>query len=389
MIRNFARKSTLPLVTLFTLALLAGCAGKQEETRYSPKELQRFEASAELKRDWRQRAGRGLGRAAYPISPALDGEAIFAADEHGRVMAFAADSGQQRWRTELDVGVSSGLSAVAGHVYLGTRNGEVLALNQANGDIAWRARVSSEVLAPPQPSQQLIVVQSVDGTVTALDRQSGQERWVYSASQPSLTLRGTGTPTVIDPVTFAGFANGRLVTLDNRNGQPLWERRIAMSQGRSEIERMVDLSGQPVLTPDGRLFVTSYNGRLAALDAANGDVLWQRELSSHLTPVLVGDRLLTVNEMSHVLAFDAHSGEELWRNRDLQNRQLTAPAFADGNLVVGDFEGYLHLIDIQSGRFTARTRVDSSGISVRPLTDYRRIYVLANDGRLEALDIRR
>ena len=389
MIRNFARKSTLPLVALFTLALLAGCAGKQEETRYSPKELQRFEASAELKRDWRQRAGRGLGRAAYPISPALDGETIFAADERGRVMAFAADSGQQRWQTDLDVGVSSGLSAVAGHVYLGTRNGEVLALNQANGDIAWRARVSSEVLAPPQPSQQLLVVQSVDGTVTALDRQSGQERWVYSASQPSLTLRGTGTPTVIDPVTFAGFANGRLVTLDNRNGQPLWERRIAMSQGRSEIERMVDLSGQPVLTPDGRLFVTSYNGRLAALDAANGDVLWQRELSSHLTPVLVGDRLLTVNEMSHVLAFDAHSGEELWRNRDLQNRQLTAPAFADGNLVVGDFEGYLHLIDIQSGRFTARTRVDSSGISVRPLTDYRRIYVLANDGRLEALDIRR
>jgi len=389
MIRNFARKSTLPLVALFTLALLAGCAGKQEETRYSPKELQRFEASAELKRDWRQRAGRGLGRAAYPISPALDGETIFAADERGRVMAFAADSGQQRWQTDLDVGVSSGLSAVAGHVYLGTRNGEVLALNQANGDIAWRARVSSEVLAPPQPSQQLLVVQSVDGTVTALDRHSGQERWVYSASQPSLTLRGTGTPTVIDPVTFAGFANGRLVTLDNRNGQPLWERRIAVSQGRSEIERMVDLSGQPVLTPDGRLFVTSYNGRLAALDAASGDVLWQRELSSHLTPVLVGDRLLTVNEMSHVLAFDAHSGEELWRNRDLQNRQLTAPAFADGNLVVGDFEGYLHLIDIQSGRFTARTRVDSSGISVRPLTDYRRIYVLANDGRLEALDIRR
>src|SRR5690625_6660576 len=94
-------------------------------------------------------------------------------------MAFAADSGQQRWQTDLDVGVSSGLSAVAGHVYLGTRNGEVLALNQANGDIAWRAPVSSEVLAPPQPSQQLLVVQSVDGTVTALDRHSGQERWVY------------------------------------------------------------------------------------------------------------------------------------------------------------------------------------------------------------------
>ena len=388
MIRILTRKTTLALTTIVALSLLAGCANKAEP-RYSPKELQRFEASAELKRDWRQRAGRGLGRATYPISPALDDGTIYTADERGRVMAFDAESGRRQWQTDLEVGVSSGLTATAGQIYLGTRNGEVLALSQANGEVAWRARVASEVLAPPQPNQQLLVVQSVDGSITALDRHNGQERWVYSVTQPALTLRGTGTPTVIDPITFAGFANGRLITLDNRNGQPLWERRIAVSQGRSEIDRMVDLSGQPVLTPDGRLFVTSYNGQLSALDASNGELLWQRELSSHHTPVLVGDRLFTVNEASHILAFDARSGEELWRNRDLEGRKVTAPAFSDGNLVLGDFEGYLHLIDIQNGRFTARTRVDRSGISLRPLTDYRRIFVLANDGRLEALDIRR
>ncbi|MBA2779379.1 outer membrane protein assembly factor BamB [Billgrantia kenyensis] len=385
---TLARKSSLALLATLALGLLAGCANKAEP-RYPPKELQRFEASAELATDWRQRVGQGLGRATYPIAPSLEGDVVFAADERGRVMAFNARSGERRWQTDLDVGVSSGLTAAAGQVYLGTRNGEVLALSQADGDVTWRARVSSEVLAPPQPNQQLLVVQSVDGTVTALDRRSGEERWVHTVTEPSLTLRGTGTPSVIDPVTFAGFANGRLVTLDNRSGQPLWERRIAVPRGRSEIDRMVDLSGQPVLTPDGRLFVTSYNGRLVALEAPTGDVLWESELSSYHTPVLVGDRLFTVNEASHVIAFDARTGEELWRSSDLEGRWLTSPAFADGSLVVGDFEGYLHLIDAQTGRFTARTRVDSSGISVRPITDFRRIYVLANNGRLEALEIKR
>lgn len=194
---------------------------------------------------------------------------------------------------------------------------------------------------------------------------------------------------MIEPVTFVGFANGRLTTLDNRSGQPLWERRIAVPQGRSEIERLVDLDGQPVLTPDGRLFVTSYNGRLVALEATSGDILWEREHSSYMTPVLVGDVLFSVNEASHVIALDANSGAEVWRNRDLEGRWLTSPAFADGNLVVGDFEGYLHLIDARSGDFAARSRIDRSGISVRPITDFRRIYVLANNGRLEALDIRR
>lgn len=381
-------RRTPPLLIAATLALglLAGCANKAEP-RYAPKALQDVEATTQVETDWGQRIGRGLGRARYPIAPALDGNTLFAADEQGLVMALDADSGSRRWQTELDVGVSSGLTAVADRVYLGTRNGEVIALDQSTGEIEWRTPVASEVLAAPQPTNQLLIVQSVDGSVTALDRASGDERWVYTTTEPALTLRGTATPTAIDPVTFVGLASGRLITLDNRSGQPVWERRIAVPQGRSEIERLTDLDGQPVLTPEGRLFVTSYQGRLVALEATSGEIQWERELSSHLTPVLVGDRLFVVDEASHVVALDADSGDEVWRNDALEGRRLTSPAFADGKLVLGDFEGYLHLLDTRDGRVVGRDRVDRSGISVRPITDYRRLYVLANDGRLEALEL--
>ena len=66
---------------------------------------------------------------------------------------------------------------------------------------------------------------------------------------------------------------------------------------------------------------------------------------------------------------------------------ITAPAFADGRIVVGDFEGYVHLIDAREGNLVGRTRIDDSGISVRPVTEGSTIHVQANNGRLETLEV--
>ncbi len=382
----FSKRLIRTTLGAMALALLAGCASKGEPA-YTPKELRSFEETSSLTSVWRRNVGDGLGRARYPIAPAREGDTLFAADVNGTVAAFNADNGERKWEIKLGTPVSSALNAIAGHVYLGTRNGEVIALDQRNGNVAWRSRVSSEVLAAPQANQQLLIVQSVDGQVTALDRSSGQEVWAHTTSQPSLTLRGTGTPMVIDPVSFVGFANGRLATLDNRNGQPLWEMQIATPRGRSDVDRLVDLSGQPVVTPDGRLFVTSYNGNVVALEATRGGVLWEANLSSRHTPIIVGDLLFVVTDHSHLVALDANSGQEVWRNDQLEDRWLTAPAFADGRLVVGDFEGYVHLLDAREGNLVGRTHVHKSGVSVRPATEGNTIHVQANNGRLETLEV--
>ncbi|MFG6179280.1 outer membrane protein assembly factor BamB [Halomonas sp. THAF12] len=376
-------KTTLAIAAA-ALGLLTGCAG-QVEPEYPPKELHDTAGTTRVETLWQEQVGDGLGQSGYPLAPARDGDTLFAADQHGLVEAIDATNGEPRWSVELDAGASSGLTAVADRLYLGTRNGEVLALDQADGEVLWRTRVNSEVLAAPQVNRELLVVQAVDGSVTALDRQSGAERWVHSGSRPALTLRNTGTPRVIDQVTIAGQANGRLVTLDNRSGQPLWERRIAVPQGRSEIERLVDLAGQPLLTPDGRLFVTSYQGRVVALQAVSGEIMWSRDLSSYRSPMLVGDYLFVIDEASHVLALNADSGATVWQLDDLEGRELTDPVFADGRLVVGDFEGYLHMIDARDGTLVGRTEIDGSGISVAPLTDGKRVYALADDGSFEAL----
>lgn len=367
-------------------ALLAGCSGNVEP-QYPPKALQDFSPSATLDERWSASVGDGLGRARYPLMPLLADGTLYAADADGLLRAFDADSGDTRWEVRFDTPLSSGMTNDSARLYAGTRNGEVIAIDRDDGSEAWRARVSSEVLAAPQVNSELVVVQSADGTVTALDRLSGEEEWTYSSSQPSLTLRGTGTPRVIEPVSFVGFANGRLVTLDNRSGQPLWDMRVAVPQGRTEVDRLVDLDGQPVLSQDGRLFVTSYNGRVMALEATSGEVIWSRDESSYLTPLRVGNYLFTVNEASHVLALDVDSGRVLWESDALEGRDLTAPAFVDGKLALGDYQGYVHLLNATDGSVVGRTELGGDGISVPLLADSQRLYTLANDGELAAYDV--
>ena len=244
------------------------------------------------------------------------------------------------------------------------------------------------MLAAPQANQQLLVVQSVDGQITA--------------RRPHQRPRALGyIPVLSLPLPFAvpgrrwsltrslssASQTGRLATLDNRSGQPLWDMQIATPSGRSEVERLVDIAGQPLITPDGRLFVTSYNGRVVALEATRGSVLWESNLSSRHSPLMVGNYLYVVTDDSHLVALDAENGQEIWRNNELEDRWLTAPAFADGRIVVGDFEGYVHLVDAREGNIVGRTRVHKSGISVSPITDGSTIHVQADNGRLETLEV--
>ncbi|WP_280563893.1 outer membrane protein assembly factor BamB [Chromohalobacter sp. 48-RD10] len=371
-------------LTLSTL--LVGCAG-DVEPQYPPKELQDFSASVTLDERWSTSVGDGLGRARYPLMPLLTDGTLYAADASGLLRALDADNGDTQWEVRFDTPLSSGMSRDSARLYAGTRNGSVVAIDREDGSEAWRSKVSSEVLAAPQVNSKLVVVQSVDGTVTALDRTSGQEEWTYSSNRPSLTLRGTGTPRVIEPVSFVGFSNGRLVTLDNRSGQPLWDMRVAVPQGRTEVEQLVDLNGQPVLSQDGRLFVTSYNGRVMALEATSGEVLWSRDESSYLTPLRVGNYLFTVNEASHVLALDVDSGNVLWESDALEGRDLTAPTFVDGKLALGDYQGYVHLLNASDGELVGRTELGGDGISLPLLANDQRVYTLTNDGELAAYDI--
>lgn len=372
---------------VLTLAILAAGCSSNSKKELPPAELTKFTEEVVLQKQWSRSIGDGQGDTWNMLVPAIENDRIYASDVTGVVMSLNRMNGDVVWKKDLEKPISGAVGVGYGMVLLGTLKGEVIALDSSTGEQKWTARVTSEVLAPPATNGDIVVVQTQDDRVIGLDAATGDRRWIYDSTPAVLTLRGTGAPIVTNRLAVAGLSSGKVIALDTSNGVPVWEQRVAVPQGRSELERVVDIDGGLLLS-GGTLYVATYQGRVAGLDLESGRVLWQRDASSY-TGVAQGFGNVYVSEASGTVeGIDERSSSALWSNDQLARRQLSAPEVFSSYVAVGDLEGYLHLLSQVDGRFVGRERIDSDGLRARPLVDGNMIYVYGNSGTLEALTIK-
>ncbi len=372
--------------------------------KLKPAELERFSAEVDIQRLWRGSVGEGLGRKYLRLEPAIVADAVFTADAYGVVEARDRFSGKKRWRSrigEVEEGffhigvmdrrdpsfVTGGVGSGGGMIMLGTTAGEVVALNAADGVEVWRAEVGSEVLAPPVYGDDLVFVQTVDGRLLALEASNGEFRWSFDNQVPVLTLRGTAAPVFHEQgVVIAGFASGKVSAIRADSGEPIWEHRVMLPEGRSELDRMVDVDSRPLIL-GASLYTVSYQGRLKSLRLGDGSPLWEKEVSSYLDLAQGYGQLYVINDQDEVEAIDLESAESVWTQEKLFRRKLSNPVAYSNYVLVGDEEGYLHVLAQSDGRFLARKKIDSKGIRSGPIVADEVVYILGNSGSITALEI--
>lgn len=372
---------------LLALALMAvGCSSNSKK-ELPPAELTDFKEEVSLQKVWSRGIGDGQGKTYNMLVPAIENNRIYAADVTGEVVAMDRMTGDVVWIKDLDQPVSGAVGVSYGMVTLGTLRGDVIALDADTGEQRWKSRVNSEVLAPPANNGNVVVVQTQDDRLIGLDASTGDQRWLYDSTPAVLTLRGTGAPLVTNQLAIAGLSTGKVVALDISNGVPVWEARVAVPQGRSELDRVVDIDGGLLLS-GGTLYVTTYQGRMAGLDLESGRVLWQRDASSYAGVAQGFGNVYTSLASGTVEGVDERSTTALWSNDQLARRQLSAPEVFSSYIAVADLEGYVHLLSQVDGRFVSRTRVDSDGVRARPLVVDDMLYIFGNSGKLEALTVK-
>lgn len=378
---------------LGVILLCGGCAWLSDffagsDNRAPPAELLPIDNAIPVRKLWDISVGAGAQGAFVKLSPALEQERLYAASHDGVVMAVSAADGQSIWRTSTGLTLTGGVGVGDGLVLVGSNKGQVVALAQTDGNEAWRAQVSSEILASPRTARGVVVVRSVDGKFTGLSARSGERLWSYSATVPALSLRGASAPLLTEGVVVAGLDNGKLLVLSQPEGRPLLEKTIAPARGRTELDRLVDIDAEPKIVGN-TLYVAAYRGNITAIDLSNGDTLWSREISDYNGLDADADRIYITDESDAVQALDRRSGAVLWKQSELTGRRLSAPAAIDDYVVVGDFEGYLHWLDRDSGKIVGRIQVDDDSISVTPLARGGTVYALTQGGVLGAYGIGR
>lgn len=332
--------------------LIAG--GNEPE---NPTELEDFEPTYKPLKAWDKRLTDGIGRGFPTVRLALGETMLFVSDE-ARTMVTAIDLETKKrvWRQRLKDRISGGLGYGGGLVLAGTASGEVVAIEATSGEIAWTASVSSEVLAPPAAGSGVVAVSTGDGKLFGLNAATGSQKWLVQREVPILSLRGGSTPMVVDGVVLNGFADGHLMALDAGNGLTLWDTAIATPRGRTELDRVIDSDGDLTIR-DGVVYAATFQGRVTAIGLHSGEILWARQLSTHQNLAADTFNVYVVAPDSTIRALDRRSGNTYWTQEGLQNRAVTAPVVFDGKIVVGDFDGYLHWLDSDTGEFVARSRL--------------------------------
>jgi len=374
-------RSAGTLVVLAACALLAAC--DKDTVVDPPAELVDIKSVLPVDKLWSTGVGGGGEALRLALGLAHEEDVLYAAARDGKVRAIDAANGRTRWQTDTKLELSAGPGAGNGLVVVGTNDGEVVALDAEAGTVRWTARVSGEILAAPLVAGDRVVVRSVDGRMRALLASDGSEAWMVEDIVPRLSLRGAAPPVLAGSTVICGFDSGKVMAVNLESGEILWQAQVSTPKGRSELERLADVDAA-VQVDGGDVYAVGYQGRAAMIALDSGQIWWARDLSSYRGLALDDANLYVATSEGDVVALRRRDASILWTQQGLKRRWLSTPAVVGPAVMVGDFDGYLHWLDRESGTFVARERPGRDRISVAPLVVGDRVFVIDDGGEIVA-----
>ncbi len=339
---------------MLMLAGVSGCGFLGGSKKLTP--LAEIRDSA-ISMQWSASVGRAKG---YLFSPSLGDKIIYAAANDGSISALADQGGGIVSRIDAKSKLSAGAGFGEETVVVANTQGEVLAFD-GSGRSLWKTSLGGEILAAPFVAQGTVVVRTADGRMFALNRADGKRKWVFTRAAPALTLRTNASVTLARNVIYAGFPGGKVIAVELDSGRPVWEATISLPRGTTELERIADVAGLPVID-ESRVCAAVYQGRTGCMETLSGNVLWTRDIASADGVAVDGKNIYVADTDGNVVALDKTSGATVWKQEKLQNRDVGTPVVVQGRIVLGDRLGFIHSLAADSGELTGRIATDGSRV---------------------------
>lgn len=329
--------------------------------RRSPRVLWRFHT-----------AGRVLG------SPAIAGGAAFIGSTDGFIYAVEAATGALRWKARTGGRVTSSPAVAGGRVFAGSYDGLVYALDAATGKVAWTFRTGGErrfagrhlhgfppdsetmpdpfdvYLSSPTVWRGTVYVGSGDGNIYALNAADGRMQWSYRTGGVVHS-----SPAVDGGTVYVGSWDGNLYALDAATGRLVW--RFPTGQD-PDIHNQVGIQSSPAVV-GGVVYFGCRDAHVYAVDARTGRRRWAVGTDGAwviTSPAVHEGRVYIGTGDSHrFLALDAGTGavRGTW---PFTWYLFASPALAGGMAYVGGWDGKLTAMDLATGRSAWTFQTDSS-----------------------------
>ena len=377
---------TQKLVGVGVLALVAGCSSlnpfASKPKGNLPVPLVELKGTMAVRTAWKLDIGKGQD---YAFSPTVVGNTLVVAGADGAIARVEAGNGRQLWRIKADTGLTAGVGSDGNLIVVGAAKGGVLAYDM-DGKLLWKSQASSEVLSSPVVGQGIVVVRSIDNRIVGLDAKTGEKKWTVQRVSPPLTLRNAPGMVVAGKDVIIAQPGGKLLSLILATGAPRWEIAVGESRGATELERVTDIGGNPVVF-ENDVCAVSYQGRVGCYDLLTGSARWTKEFSSDVGVSVDQRFVFAADDKGAVFAFNRDGGTSAWKNDKLGYRRLSTPVSFGRAVAVGDYQGYIHFLSREDGAFLARAATDGSPITSVPLVAGSNLIFQTQSGTVTAIAV--
>ncbi len=318
--------------------------------------------------------------------PATDGHSIYLGQDSNDVL-YQVDrlTGDVTHVYDTHGAVQSQVLFVDGDLLYSDLGGFTTRQPVDGSEPTWEHFGGAPIATAPTLQDGVVYIADVDDTVVALNAETGEVLWRYSrpvdpTRTSDLTLFGAPRPTVAGDLILAGFSDGNLVALRQKDGQVTWERRIGEG-------RYPDLIGTPLVV-ENTAYIGGFSEPLVALDMETQNIRWRlEEVGSATIPTPHEGLLYHGGTDGRLRAISQREGEVIWTWDSHTTGALTRPQVTEAGLLVGSSDGTLYLVDADKGLETWRWDPDQmlDGVTVAPLLIDRQAILVTNAGRLMSL----
>jgi outer membrane protein assembly factor BamB len=286
-------------------------------------------------------AGMGCARIRAPegwSGGVIQDETLYIGTAEGQLLALDAVSGETRWKFELlgdeDDRAIYGLAAVTEDaLFVGGYDGILYALSP-EGDLLWQERVGDAIVGGPTVVGDTVLVGDSSGALYAFDIEEQLSRWVFLAGD-----KVWSSPAVAEGVAYIGSLDHNVYAVNVANGSELWR----FSTGGA-------VTASPLVVK-GRVYVGAFDGVFYALDAATGAEVWRFDGADswYWSHAIAGEDTLYAPSLDgNLYALELATGRLRW-TVETEGPIVGSPAFVFDMIAVPSADGKVRLANIRDG----------------------------------------
>ncbi|MDP6157120.1 MAG: PQQ-binding-like beta-propeller repeat protein [Candidatus Thermoplasmatota archaeon] len=312
-------------------------------------------------------------------SPAVVGEKIYFGSKDGSIYCLDAQTGIEKWAFPTGGDISSSPLVANGKLYVGSGDKKLYCINGEYGIEQWNFSADRGIMSSPKLYKDKLYFGADDGNIYSIHENNGTEAWNFSISQGGSVW---STPAIKDNLLYIGDSSGRLVCLDAKSGEFIYD-----------IPTDGDIYSSVMISGDDILFSSGIDRSLYRYNGKTGQLLWEFKTGTDIyTSASAGEDRIFFSDYEFIYCIPSvdpndnkiiSPGEVIWKYEAENFEGGSSPLVLSDSIIIGMGET---LYSINSVNGTSEWSFKTAGtIVASPVFSGANLYIGSTDGYMYCL----